>query len=147
MPHFSKHYPGSLKSHFIRLAKCGENCSKLLQFLTLNRGNCFSGIPVAHPVEEADAAFRNLISEEEIQRMQDSFGFLNMSLNEMISFDGEPVRTRNSYVLRVKKGRNFGEFSYPSKPVLLGNRSLGICPKFQMIRKKLLFGFTKSTQS
>jgi hypothetical protein len=68
-----------------------KNWSKLLQFLSLNRGNCFSGSPVAHPVEEADAAFRNLISEEKIQRMQDSFGFLNMSLNEMIPFDGEPV--------------------------------------------------------
>jgi hypothetical protein len=43
------------------------------------------------PVEEAGAAFRNLISEEEIQRMKDSFGFLNISLNEMIPFDGEPV--------------------------------------------------------
>jgi hypothetical protein len=48
-------------------------------------GNCFSGFPVAHPVEEADAAFRNLIFEEKIQRMKFSLGFLNMSLNEMIS--------------------------------------------------------------
>ena len=88
MPHFSKHYPGSLKS---RLGKCGKNCPKLLQFLSLNRGNCFSEFPVAHPVEEADAAFRNLIFEEKIQRMKFSLGFLNMSLNEMIPFDGEPV--------------------------------------------------------
>ena len=91
MPHFSKHYAGSLKSRFIRLGKCGKNCSKLLQFLTLNRGNCFSGFPVAHPVEKADAAFRDLIFEDEIQRMQDSLEFLNLSLNEMIPFDGEPV--------------------------------------------------------
>jgi hypothetical protein len=49
--------------------------------------------------------------------------------------------------LRVKKGKNFGEFSYPSKPVLLGSRSLGTSPKSQMIRKKLFFDFTKSTKS
>jgi|SRR6516164_7295491 len=143
MPHFSKHYPGSLKS---RLGKCGKNCPKLLQFLSLNRGNCFSEFPVAHPVEEADAAFCNLIFEEEMQWMKDSLGFLNLSLDEMIAFHGEPVAL-GLLRLRVKKGKNFGEFSYPSKPVLLGSRSLGICPKSRMIRKKLLFGFTKSTQS
>ena len=54
-------------------------------------GNCFSGFPVAHPVEEADAAFCNLIFEEEMQWMKDSLGFLNLSLDEMIAFHGEPV--------------------------------------------------------
>ena len=143
MPHFSKHYPGSLKS---RLGKCGKNCPKLLQFLSLNRGNCFSEFPVAHPVEEADAAFCNLIFEEEMQWMKDSSGFLNLSLDEMIPFHGEPVALRTS-TFEGEEGKDFGEFSYPSKPVLLGSRSLGICPKSRMIRKKLLFGFTKSTQN
>ena len=119
---------------------------KLLQFLSLNRGNCFSGFPVSRPVEEADAAFCNLIFEEEIQRMKYSLGFLNLSLNEMIPFDGEPVAL-GTPTSEGEEGKNFGEFSYPSKPVLLGSRSLGICPQFQMIRKKLFFGFTKSTKS
>ena len=42
-------------------------------------------------MEGIDAAFRNLIFEEEIQRMKDSLGFLNLSLDEMIPFNGEPV--------------------------------------------------------
>ena len=59
--------------------------------LLLNRGLLFRIPPLRHPVEGTDAAFRNLISEEEIQRMKDSLGYLNLSLDEMIPFDGEPV--------------------------------------------------------
>jgi hypothetical protein len=71
-------------------------CSPVQRFAALDWGiffeGCrFSGFPVAHPVEGIDAAFRNLIFEEEIQRMKDSLGFLNLSLDEMIPFNGEPV--------------------------------------------------------
>src|SRR6516164_946459 len=97
----------------------GHGPSKLLQFLTLNRGNCFSGFPVAHPVEEADAAFRDLIFEDEIQRMQDSLEFLNLSLNEMIPFDGEPVALGTP----TSEGEKGKEFLHNS-PILLNQFSL-----------------------
>ena len=91
---------------------------KLLQFLSLNRGNCFSGFPVSHPVEEADAAFCNLIFEEEIQRMKYSLGFLNLSLDETIPFHGEPVAF-GTLRLRVKKGKML-----ENSPILLNQFSL-----------------------
>jgi len=117
MPRFSKHYPGSLKSRFIRLG----NAAKIGQIASIfesQPGNCFSGFPVAHPVEEADAAFRNLIFEEEIQRMKYSLGFLNLSLNEMIPFHGEPVAF-GTLRLRVKKGKML-----ENSPILLNQFSL-----------------------
>ena len=79
--------------------------------------------------------------------MQDSLGFLNLSLNEMIPFDGEPVALGTP----TFEGEEGKEFLHNS-PILLNQFSLeadhlGTCPKSQMIRKKLFFGFTKSTQS
>jgi len=44
-----------------------------------------------HPTEGTDAAFRNLLAKTEIQRMKDSLGFINLSLDELIPFDGESV--------------------------------------------------------
>jgi len=58
-----------------------------------------------HPTEGADAAFRNLISEAEMQRMRDSLGFLNLTLVEWIPFDGEPGTLENPTF--VSEGKRF----------------------------------------
>ena len=41
----------------------------------------------------------------------------------MIPFDGEPAAL-GTPTFEVEQGKNFGEFSNPPKPVLIGSRSL-----------------------
>jgi hypothetical protein len=66
-----------------------------------------------HPTEGTDAAFRRLLSTREIQRMQDSLGFRNLSL-ELIPFHGEPI-TLGEPTFKGEEGKNFGKFSNPTK--------------------------------
>jgi hypothetical protein len=44
-----------------------------------------------HPEEGTDAAFRNLLSQTEIQRMKNSLEFLNLVSLELIPFHGESI--------------------------------------------------------
>jgi hypothetical protein len=53
-----------------------------------------------------DAAFRNLISKKEIEQMKDSLGLLNLSKDELIPFDGEPL-TLGILTFEGEEGRKF----------------------------------------
>ncbi|MBV8274041.1 MAG: hypothetical protein JO170_02115 [Verrucomicrobia bacterium] len=44
-----------------------------------------------HAADTTDAAFRDLISDQEIEQMKKLLGRLNLSLGEQIPFTGDPI--------------------------------------------------------
>ena len=59
-----------------------------------------------HPEERTDEAFRNLLSETDIQRMKNSLEFLNLVSLELIPFHGEPITLGNP-TFEGEEGRKF----------------------------------------